>query len=86
MRREWPDDGAASASQAPTPARGTSAAPEQPPPLNRALALDRNPVHQPAPSVVIVDRVVLDRAVVPERQRPRLPAEPAGEFGAHRMN
>jgi len=35
--------------------------------------------------VVIVDRIVLDRAVVPERQRPRLPAEPAGEFGAHRM-
>jgi hypothetical protein len=28
---------------------------------------------------------VLDRAVVPERQRPRLPAEPASEFGAHRM-
>ena len=45
------------------------------PPLNRALALDRDPVHQPPPSVVIVDRVVLDRAVVPERQRPRLPTE-----------
>ena len=48
---------------------GTSGTPEQPPPLNRALALDRDPVHQPPSSVVIVDRVVLDCAVVPERQR-----------------
>src|SRR6516162_7528549 len=80
----WPDDGDTSA-RASNPARGKSATPEQLPPLNRALALDRDPVHQPPPSVVIVDRVVLDRTVVPERQRPRLPTEPASEFGAHRM-
>src|SRR6516225_10790101 len=85
MRRGWPMTATPRRAEHHTPARGKSATPEQLPPLNRALALDRDSVHQPSPSVVIVDRVVLDRAVVPERQRPRLPTEPASEFGAHRM-
>ena len=34
-----------------------------------------------AKAVVVVERVVLDAAVVPQRQRAGLPAETAGEFG-----
>src|SRR6202041_504357 len=53
--------------------------------LNRPLALDRHPVHHAALAVIIVDRVVLDGAVVPERDRALLPPEAAGEFRAHRV-
>jgi hypothetical protein len=40
-------------------------------------------VQEPAVSVIVVDGVVLGAAVVPERQRARMPAEPARELRAH---
>src|SRR5580704_15157058 len=53
--------------------------------LHRPLALDRHPVHDAALAVIVVDRVVLDAAIVPERDRALFPAEAAGEFGPHRV-
>ena len=35
--------------------------------------------------VIVVDRIVLRAAIVPQRDRARLPAEAAGEFRARRM-
>ena len=43
-------------------------------------ALDRDPVHQAALARVVVHREVPGRAVVPQAQRARLPAEAAGEL------
>jgi len=40
-------------------------------------------VHEPPLAVIIVDGVVQDAAIVPERDRIGLPAEAAGEFGPH---
>src|SRR5579864_671451 len=52
---------------------------------HRPFALDRDPVHDPALAVIIVDRVVLDAAIVPERDRDLFPAEATGELGPHRV-
>src|SRR5688572_12207151 len=51
--------------------------------LARPVAGERDPVHQPAVAVVVVDRVVLRAAVVPERDRSRLPCKAAGELRPH---
>src|SRR5438034_9604044 len=48
--------------------------------LPRLIAGQGHPVHDPAEAVVIVDRVVLGAAIVPEGERADLPAEAAGEF------
>ena len=40
-------------------------------------------MHHALPALVVVHRVVLDAAVVPQRERPDLPAEPARELGLH---
>ena len=40
-------------------------------------------MHDVRVTVMIVDRIVLRAAVVPERERAGLPAQTAGEFGAH---
>ena len=42
-----------------------------------AVALDGGPVHDPALAGVVVERIVLGAAVVPQRQRTRPPAEPS---------
>src|SRR5580765_2138389 len=47
-----------------------------------AIAGERDPVHQPAAARVVVDRVVLGAAIVPEGDRARAPAEAARELGA----
>jgi len=39
-------------------------------------------VHDAAKAVIVVDRVVLGAAIVPERKRALFPAEAAGEFRA----
>src|SRR5256885_3254561 len=41
---------------------------------------DRQPPHAAALAVIVVDRRVLRAAVVPDGERPRLPAHAAGEF------
>src|SRR5260370_9887414 len=51
----------------------------------RLVARQRHPVHDPAETVVIVDRVVLGAAIVPEGERADRPAEAAGEFGPRLM-
>ena len=48
--------------------------------LSWGVAGQGDPVHDAAETVVVVDRVVLDTAVVPNGKRPRLPAKAAGEF------
>src|SRR5215469_144530 len=53
--------------------------------LDRSLALDRNSVHDPALALVVVYGVVLDTAVVPERDRIRPPSEATGEFWPYRV-
>jgi predicted dithiol-disulfide oxidoreductase (DUF899 family) len=45
-----------------------------------SVAREGDPVHHAAVAVVVVDRVVLGAAVVPERERADLPLEAAGEF------
>src|SRR2546428_12739854 len=49
--------------------------------LLRRLRSDREPPHAAALAVIVVDRVVLRAAVVPERQRAGRPADTAGEIG-----
>src|SRR3954453_22079739 len=69
------------------PTRPASARPELERPvasLQRA-ALDCDTVHQPALAVIVVDREMPGRAVVPQRQRPLPPVEAAGEFGPYRV-
>src|SRR4029453_508085 len=44
-----------------------------------ALCGGRDPVHEPAAAGVVVDRVVLGAAIVPEGDRARAPAEAARE-------
>src|SRR6516162_886304 len=53
--------------------------------LDRPLALDRNSVHDPALALVVGYRVVLDTAVVPERDRIRPPSVATGEFRPYCM-
>src|SRR5206468_3878398 len=48
--------------------------------IERAVALHRHPIAVAALREIIPHRVVLDRAVVPERHRVRLPAEAAVEL------
>src|SRR3954462_13596551 len=50
--------------------------------LFRSLCADGQSPHAPALAVIVVDRVVQRAAVVPHRERARLPADTAGEFGA----
>src|SRR6516165_596197 len=50
--------------------------------LARTVAGQGYPVHDPAEAVIVVDRVVLGAAIVPEGKRAHLPAEAAGEFRA----
>src|SRR5689334_12581349 len=54
-----------------------------PPLLPRPLARQRNTLHDAAIAVVIVHRIVLRAAIVPERERAHLPREATGELGAH---
>src|SRR5215831_12909580 len=49
------------------------------------VTLDRDPVHDAALAVIVVKRVVLGAAVVPDRQRARFPAEATGELGPHKV-
>src|SRR5215470_10792524 len=42
-------------------------------------------MHDPALALVVVDGVVLDTAVIPERDRIRPPSEATGEFRPYRM-
>ena len=48
--------------------------------LNRPVAVDRHPVHQPVRAAVVGDGVVLGAAVVPEGDGVFAPVEAAGEF------
>lgn len=55
------------------------------------VALDRDPVHDAALAVIVIERVVLGAAVVPDRQGARFPAEAAGagrsaRRGAHQRD
>ena len=45
----------------------------------------RNAVHQPAITIVVVDRTVPHSTVIPECNGALLPMEAAGEFGTRRM-
>src|SRR3954453_9144835 len=49
----------------------------------RPIAGEGDTVHDAAISMIVVDRIVLGRAVVPEGERSRRPAEAAGEFRPH---
>src|SRR5262245_14056264 len=49
------------------------------------VALDRDPVHDAALAVIVVESVVLGATVVPDRQRARFPAEAASELGPHKV-
>src|SRR6516162_262955 len=48
--------------------------------LARPVAAEGDAVHDAALALVVVDRVMLGAAIVPERDRADLPAEAAGEF------
>src|SRR5688572_21049834 len=48
--------------------------------MPRTIALERDPVHQAAMAVVVVHRIVLRAAVVPQGERADLPGEPTGKF------
>ena len=49
------------------------------------VAAHRDAVHDPRLRRIVVDREVLRAAIVPERQRAGLPAEPAGELRPRRV-
>ena len=51
----------------------------------RAITLQGNPAHVPACTIIVVNRMVHGRTVVPNRDRPRTPAEPTGKFITGRM-
>src|SRR5690242_13058779 len=53
--------------------------------LNRTVTVDGDAMHDPLLAVVIVDRVMLDAAIVPECDCVRAPSEAAGEFRLCRM-
>src|SRR3984893_15061720 len=53
--------------------------------LMRAVAVDGDAMHDSLLAMVIVDGVVLDAAIVPERDRVRTPAESAGELRTRRV-
>src|SRR6516165_8403265 len=53
--------------------------------LVRAVTVDGDAVHDPALTMVIVDRVVLDATVVPKGNCVGAPAEAAGEFGPYQV-
>src|SRR4051812_8982449 len=48
--------------------------------LSRLVAGKGDAVHDTAVTMVVVDRIVHGRAIVPEGERAHLPAEAAGEF------
>lgn len=52
---------------------------------DRPVAVDCDAVHYPALAMIIVQRIVLHAAIVPERDRALLPAEAAGEFRPDRV-
>src|SRR4051794_19484399 len=51
--------------------------------LLRPIARQRDAMHHAPMPVVVVDRIVLRAAVVPQRERADAPAEAAGELGLH---
>src|SRR5260221_7830237 len=53
--------------------------------LGRRLRPDGQALHEAALPGVGVDGIMLGAAIIPYRQRPRRPADAAGEFGTHRM-
>src|SRR6185503_4095074 len=53
--------------------------------LPRHITLERHAMHHAAKAVIVVDRVVLGAAIVPQRDRPWLPAKTAREFRARRV-
>lgn len=53
--------------------------------LLRRVARQRDAMHEAPKTVIIVDRIMLGGAVVPEGNGTRLPAEAAGEFRAYLM-
>ena len=53
--------------------------------LERTITVDDDAVHDAALAMVIIDRVVLDAAVVPKSDGVGAPAEAAGEFGPHQV-
>src|SRR5258708_27067735 len=52
---------------------------------DRTIAGERDAMHDAAMPMIVIDRVVLGRAVVPEGERSRRPAKTAGEFRPHLM-
>ncbi len=46
----------------------------------RHFAFEGDPVHDPQVSMVVVERIVLRAAVIPESDRSRLPVKAAAEF------
>src|SRR5260370_778084 len=51
----------------------------------RLIAGEGYAMHDAAMPVIVVDRIVLGRAIVPEGERSRRPAEAASEFRPHLM-
>src|SRR5258708_5997462 len=49
----------------------------------RPIAGEGDAMHDAAMPVIVVDRIVLGRAIVPEGERSRRPAEAASEFRPH---
>ena len=45
----------------------------------------RNTMHQPPLPMIIIDRVMLNAPIIPERNTPNLPPKPARELGTHLM-
>src|SRR6185437_3390618 len=64
-------------------ASSTASIPATRPESARHVAGQRDAVHDAAIAVIVVDRVVLRRAIVPEGERTCLPVEAAGEVGLH---
>src|SRR5690606_32718850 len=65
--------------QAAAPCRGP------PPRSGRAFALQGDAMHHPPEAVVVVYRIVLRTAVIPERDGVGFPGKAAGEFGLDLM-
>src|SRR3954470_649970 len=53
--------------------------------LSRHITRERDAVHDPAMAVIVVHGIVLGAAIVPQRDRARLSAKAAGEFGPYRV-
>lgn len=53
--------------------------------LERPVAVDRDAMHYPPLTLVVVERIVLHAAIVPKRDRTLFPAEAAGKFRPDRV-